>query len=76
MRSKIDLYKNGIIKFINSQVNSQLGDILNSNNINDFDYIIGILFLTEMNRYCKNNNISIHGYYIAYSLINIFIETK
>ena len=29
-----------------------------------------------MNRYCKTNKISIHGYYIAYSLINLFTKIK
>jgi hypothetical protein len=74
--SKILLYKEGIIKFINSQTNSQIKKIINVEKINQIDYLVGILFLTEMNRYCKIANISVHGYYIAYSLIYFFIEIK
>lgn len=70
--NKINLYKDNIIKFIQTQPN----EIVNENKITDIDYLIGILFLTEMNRYCKINKISIHGYYIAYSLINLFIKIK
>ena len=73
---KIDLYKKGIIKFIKTQIKNNICKILNIDKINSLDFIIGILFLTEMNRYCKMNNISIHGYYIAYSLIYFFIELK
>ena len=74
--SKILLYKEGIIKFINSQPNSQIKKTINVEKINQIDYLVGILFLTEMNRYCKIANISVHGYYIAYSLIYFFIEIK
>jgi hypothetical protein len=69
--NKINLYKENIIKFIKTQ-----NQILILDKISDIDYLIGILFLTEMNRYCKTNKISIHGYYIAYSLINLFIKIK
>ena len=60
--NKINLYKENIIKFIKTQ-----NQILILDKISDIDYLIGILFLTEMNRYCKTNKISIHGYYISYS---------
>ncbi len=66
---KLKLYKDNIIKFIE---NSNL----KINNIQEIDYIIGILFLTEMNRYCKINKINIHGYYITYGIINLFIKIK
>lgn len=69
--NKINLYKENIKKFIQSQK-----QIVKLSKITDIDYLIGILFLTEMNRYCKQNKISIHGYYIAYSLINLFIKIK
>jgi hypothetical protein len=70
--NKINLYKDNIIKFIQCQTTN----IINIDKITNIDYLIGILFLTEMNRYCKVNKISIHGYYIAYSLINLFIKIK
>lgn len=66
---KLKLYKDNIIKFIEN-------NNLEINNVEEIDYIIGILFLTEMNRYCKMNKINIHGYYITYSLINLFIKVK
>jgi hypothetical protein len=66
---KLKLYKDNIIKFIEN-------NNLEIKNIEEIDYIIGILFLTEMNRYCKINKINIHGYYITYSLINLFIKIK
>ena len=69
--NKINLYKDNLIKFIKTQ-----DQIIKLDKISDIDYLIGILFLTEMNRYCKANKISIHGYYIAYSLINLFIKIK
>lgn len=69
--NKINLYKENIKKFIQTQK-----QIIELDKISDIDYLIGTLFLTEMNRYCKLNKISIHGYYIAYSLINLFIKIK
>ncbi len=69
---KIKLYKDNIIKFIISQNNENI----KNTKFNDIDYIVGILFLTEMNRYCKINKITIHGYYIAYSLINLFKKIR
>ena len=54
-------------------------EILNEENKVDncsIDILVGILFLTEMNRYCKKNNIQVHGYYISYSLINLFIKLR
>jgi len=68
MNSSINLYKTNLIKFINSQNYK----IIKVDQINEIDYIIGIFFLTEMNRNCKNNKINIHGYYISYTFINIF----
>ena len=70
--NKIKLYKDNIVKFIDIQDNK----IIKSNKLNDIDYLVGILFLTEMNRYCKANKITIHGYYIAYSLINLFRKIR
>ncbi len=69
--NKINLYKKNIKKFIQTQK-----QIIQLDKISDIDYLIGTLFLTEMNRYCKLNKISIHGYYIAYSLINLFVKIK
>ena len=69
---KINLYKENLIKFITDQKDK----IIQIDSIDDLDYIIGILFLTETNRYCKQNKISIHGYYLAYSFINIFNKIK
>ena len=66
--NKILLYKENLIKFIIEQQNK----IIQIDSINDIDYIIGILFLTETNRYCKLNKINIHGYYLAYTFINLF----
>ena len=68
--NKLKLYKDNIIKFIENN------NLKVNNKIEEIDYIIGILFLTEMNRYCKINKINIHGYYITYSLINLFIQVK
>lgn len=44
--------------------------------ISDIEYLIPILFLTEMNRYCKINKISIHGYYIARSILFFYLNIK
>jgi hypothetical protein len=77
--NKLNLYKDGLIKFINSQIEQDKWIKVKhnlKNNLNNLDYIIGILFLTEMNRNCKNNNISIHGYYITIALINLFSNIK
>ena len=64
MFQKIELYKNSIIKFTKI------------NNIDDIDYLVGIIFLSEMNKYCKNNNLNYHGYYITYPLILLYEEIK
>jgi len=70
--NKLNLYKENIIKFIKN--NNLIDDYKNI--IEEMDYIIGILFLTEMNRYCKINKINIHGYFITIILIKLFIKIK
>ena len=78
--NKLILYKDGLIKFIDLQVNQEnkWNKVKQNliNNLDNLDYIVGILFLTEMNRNCKNNNISIHGYYITCALMNLFSNIK
>lgn len=78
--NKLILYKDGLTKFIDLQVNKEnkwnKAKQNLTNNLNNLDYIVGILFLTEMNRNCKNNNISIHGYYITCALMNLFSNIK
>jgi hypothetical protein len=44
--------------------------------IKDIDYIVGIMFLTELNRYSKMNKLQIHGYYIASVLIILFNKIR
>lgn len=72
INEKIGLYKENLIKFIIEQKNK----IIPIGNIEEIDYIIGILFLTETNRYCKLNKITIHGYYLAFTFINIFNKLR
>lgn len=72
INEKIGLYKENLIKFIIEQKNK----IIQIGNIEDIDYIVGILFLTETNRYCKLNKITIHGYYLAFTFINIFNKLR
>ena len=76
--NKLSLYKDGLKKFIDLQINSDnkwnKAKKNLSSNLSNLDYIVGILFLTEMNRYCKSNNISIHGYYITCALMNLFLK--
>lgn len=62
----INTYKNNIIKFIQTKQSNLL------DNLQDIDYLYGILFLTELNRYCKICELNIHGYYIAFTLIYLF----
>ena len=57
INEKIGLYKENLIKFIIEQKNK----IIQIGTIEEIDYIIGILFLTETNKYCKLNKITIHG---------------
>jgi hypothetical protein len=78
--NNLNLYKNSLTKFINIQTSQEnkwgkVNCVL-SNNLHILDYIVGILFLTEMNRNCKKNNISIHGYYITCALMNLFSNIK
>lgn len=72
INEKIGLYKENLIKFIIEQKNK----IIPIGSIEEIDYIIGILFLTETNRYCKLNKITIHGYYLSYTFINIFNKIR
>ena len=67
--NNILLYKKAFDKFI-------LTYKINLQTISEIEYLIPILFLTEMNRYCKINKISIHGYYIASSLLNFYLSIK
>jgi len=72
VNEKIGLYRENLIKFIIGQKNK----IIPIGSIEEIDYIVGILFLTETNRYCKLNKISIHGYYLSYTFINIFNKIR
>jgi hypothetical protein len=68
---KIDMYKNAIYKFVNLnkyelQLSEKYYQVISIH--------IGILFLTELNRYNKKTNITIHGYYIAYGFIKLFFD--
>lgn len=67
--NNILLYKKAFDKFI-------LTYKINLPNISEIEYLIPILFLTEMNRYCKINKISVHGYYIASSLLSFYLSIK
>jgi len=67
--NNILLYKKAFDKFISTYR-------FNFNTISDIEYLIPILFLTEMNRYCKINKISIHGYYIASSILFFYLNIK
>ena len=70
--NKINLYKENLIKFIIGQQEK----IILIGNIEQIDYIVGILFLTESNRYFKQNKINSHGYYLAYTFINLFNKIR
>ena len=48
--SNVYLYKLALEEFIRN--NSK-----NSREIKDIDYLVGIMFLTELNRYCKLNKL-------------------
>lgn len=61
---KIDLYKESLKKYIKND------------NIEYINYLIGILFLTEMNRHCKLNKLYYHGYYISESIIYLYEDIK
>jgi hypothetical protein len=68
---KIDMYKNAIYKF--AKLNNY--DLqLSEKHYQEISIHIGILFLTELNRYNKKTNITIHGYYIAYGFIRLFFD--
>jgi len=70
--NKINLYKENLIKFIIGQKEK----IIPIGSIEPIDYIIGVLFLTESNRYFKQNKINSHGYYLAYTFINLFNKIR
>lgn len=72
INEKINLYKENLIKFIVEQKNK----VIQVGIIEEIDYVVGVLFLTETNRYFKFNKISIHGYYLAFTFINIFNKLK
>lgn len=72
INEKINLYKENLIKFIIGQKDK----IIQIGSIDEIDYIAGILFLTETNRYFKQNKITIHSYYISYAFINIFNKMR
>ena len=72
VNEKINLYKENLIKFINTQKDI----IIPICSLDDIDFLIGILFLTETNRYFKQNKIIIHAYYLAYTFINLFNKIR
>ncbi len=70
--TKINLYSENIIKFILGQKEK----IIPLGRIQKIDYVIGVLFLTETNRYFKQNKINSHAYYLAYTFINLFNKIR
>ena len=54
--NKINLYKENLIKFIIGQKEK----IILFGNIEQIDYIVGVLFLTESNRYFKQKSNQIY----------------
>lgn len=70
--NKINLYTENLIKFIIEQKDK----IIPIGSIEKMDFIIGILFLTITNSFCKINKINVHAYYTAYSIINLFNKIK
>lgn len=70
--TKINLYSENITKFIIGQKEK----IIPLGSIEQIDYIVGVLFLTETNRYFKLNKINSHGYYLAYTFINLFNKIR
>ena len=70
INEKINLYKENLIKFIIGQKEK----IIQIGSIEEIDYIVGILFLTETNRYFKQNKITIHCYYLAYCQNHIILN--
>lgn len=69
---KIELYKNNLIEYEKKEKKNNF--FIRDFCFNDIDYIIGVLFLTQMNIYCKINNFTAHGYYMAYALMILFNE--
>jgi hypothetical protein len=67
--SNVYLYKEALEDFIKK-------NYPNTYNFKDIDYIVGIMFLTELNRYCKLYKLQIHGYYIAYIIILLFYHLR
>lgn len=69
---KIELYKNNLIEY---EKKEKINIFFTKDFcFTDIDYIVGVLFLTQMNMYCKINNFTAHGYYVAYSLMILFSE--
>lgn len=69
---KIEIYKNNLIDYEKKEKEKQ--EFIKDYKFNNIDYIVGTLFLTQMNMYCKINSFSAHGYYIAYALMIMFNE--
>ena len=69
---KIEINKNNLIDYEKKEKKKQ--KFIKNYKFETIDYIIGTLFLTQMNMYCKINSFSAHGYYIAYALMIMFNE--
>jgi len=69
---KIEIYKNNLIDYEKKEKEKQ--EFMKDYKFENIDYIVGTLFLTQMNMYCKINCFSAHGYYIAYALMIMFNE--
>jgi hypothetical protein len=67
---KINLYKNSLCEFEKKERKKEY--FTYKINYEEIDYIVGILFLTDMNIYCKLNSFTAHGYYVACSLMAMF----
>ena len=75
--NKVLKYKESLKLFIDEQNVLCKGKNVSSIEFADIDYFVGILFLAHMNHYCKIDKIKhIHGYYVASSIMNLFIKIR
>ena len=75
--NKILKYRESLTLFIDEQNEINKNKNLSSSEFADIDYYIGILFLAHMNHYCKIDKIKhIHGYYLATTIMNLFIKIR
>ena len=77
--SRISRYQDSVSRFITKRISLSNNNVVKEivmDNIKDNDFVLPIILLTILNNQSKQNNMSVHGYYMATGIEYLYIIFK